>query len=95
MRGPRLSPRQIAKKQSTERTEVPANLLVQWIGLAQSKYFSWRARNGKANEHKAWVPRDHWLDSWEKGSIVKYATEHPLDGYRRLTFTLSDPYESP
>ena len=34
------------------------------------------------------MPRDHWLEEWEKESIVKYAREHPLDGYRRLTFMM-------
>ena len=74
----------------TERTDIPATQLVKWIGLAHSKYFSWRSRYGKANEHNAWVPRDHWLEEWEKQSMVKYATEHPLDGYRRLTFKMLD-----
>ena len=73
-----------------ERTDISATQLVQWIGLAHSKYFDWRARYGKANEHNAWVPRDHWLEEWEKQSIVKYATAHPLDGYRRLTFMMLD-----
>jgi putative transposase len=74
----------------TARTDIPATRLVRWIGLAQSKYFSWRVRYGRANEHNAWVPRDHWLESREKEAIVKYATEHPLDGYRRLTFMMLD-----
>jgi len=72
------------------RTNITATQLIRWIGLSKSKYFNWRGRYGKVNEHNAWVPRDHWLDNWEKQSIVKYATEHPLDGYRRLTFMLLD-----
>ncbi len=73
-----------------ERAELPAKNLVDWIGISQSKYFEWRARYGRVNEHNALVPRDHWLEDWEKQSIIKYATEHPLDGYRRLTFMMLD-----
>jgi len=74
----------------SERAELCGRQLVEWIGLAQSKYFSWRSRYGRANEHNAWIPRDHWLEAWEKESIVRYATAHPLDGYRRLTFMMLD-----
>jgi hypothetical protein len=36
------------------------------------------------------VPRDHWLEDWEKHAIVEYYMTHPLDGYRRLTFMMLD-----
>jgi hypothetical protein len=30
----------------------------------------WRERYGKVNEHNGWVPRDFWLEDWEKqGSL--------------------------
>jgi transposase InsO family protein len=64
--------------------------MVSWIGISQSKYFNWRTRYGRANEHNAWIPRDHWLEEWEKQAILGYAREHPLDGYRRLTFMMLD-----
>ena len=73
-----------------ERAEISAHTLVKWIGLSQSKYFHWRTRYGKVNEHNSWIPRDHWLEEWEKQAIVKYATEHPLAGYRRLSFMMLD-----
>ncbi|GMU39048.1 MAG: hypothetical protein KJ057_17360 [Phycisphaerae bacterium] len=28
--------------------------------------------HGKANEHNAWVPRDHWLEAWEKAAILEF-----------------------
>jgi putative transposase len=34
-----------------------------WLGLATSKWHSWKHRYGKANEHNAWSPRDHWLEA--------------------------------
>ena len=35
--------------------------LVGWIGIARSKYYQWKDRYGRVNEHNAWVRRDHWL----------------------------------
>ena len=36
------------------------------------------------------VPRDWWLEDWEKQAIVDYHERHPLEGYRRLTFMMLD-----
>lgn len=69
---------------------MPASRLVSWLGISQSKYFSWKDRYGKANEHNGRVPRDHWIEEAEKQAIVSCAVEHPLDGYRRLTFRMLD-----
>jgi putative transposase len=74
---------------STE-TALPATRLVGWLGLSASKYFDWRQRYGKTNEHNAQVPRDHWLEPWEQAAIVDFARAHPHDGYRRLTFMMLD-----
>lgn len=73
-----------------ERTEIPSLRLVRWIGIGESKYFQWCDRYGKVNEHNGQVPRDHWLRAEEKQRIIHYATEHPLEGYRRLTFMMLD-----
>jgi len=72
------------------RTELPALQLVAWIGLGRSKYYDWKQRYGKANEHNALVPRDHWLEEWEKEAILAFHCEYPLEGYRRLTFMMLD-----
>jgi putative transposase len=61
-----------------------------WIGIATSKWHSWKNRYGKANEHNAWIPRDHWLEPEEKQAIVDFHDLHPLEGYRRLTFLMLD-----
>src|SRR6266576_6973274 len=37
-----------------------------------------------------WIPRDFWLQPWEKQSIIRYYLDHPLEGYRRLTFMMLD-----
>jgi len=72
------------------RTELPATRLVKWIGVGMSKFYDWRARYGKVNEHNRLVPRDHWLEAWEREAILTFYAEHPLDGYRRRTYMMMD-----
>jgi transposase InsO family protein len=55
-----------------------------------SKFYDWRTRYGKVNEHNRLVPRDHWLEGWEKDVILTFYREHPLEGYRRLTYMMMD-----
>jgi putative transposase len=64
--------------------------LLKWIQLSSRKFRDWRTRYGKANEHNHLVPRDHWLEKWEKEAIVKFFHEYPLEGYRRLCFMMLD-----
>jgi transposase InsO family protein len=71
-------------------TELPTRRVVGWLGLGASKYFDWKQRYGKVNEHNGTVPRDHWLEPWEQAAIVEFARKHPRDGYRRLTFMMLD-----
>jgi transposase InsO family protein len=42
------------------------------------------------NEHNAPVPRDFWLEFWEREAIINFARNNPLEGYRRLTFMMLD-----
>ena len=74
----------------SDRTELAADRLVGWIGISRSKHYQWRSRYGMVNEHNAWVPRDWWLQPWEKQAIIDYHAEHPLEGYRRLTYMMMD-----
>ena len=73
-----------------KQTETPMSRLAGWLGLGRSKFYDWRTRYGLANEHNAPVPRDFWLDDWERVAIVAYARAHPLEGYRRLAFMMLD-----
>jgi transposase InsO family protein len=73
-----------------ERTELPAKKLVQWLGIGLSTFYQWQARHGKANEHNALVPRDHWLEAWEKEAILAFHADHPLEGDRRQTYLMMD-----
>ena len=72
------------------RAEVPATKFVAWIGIASSKFYDWKDRYGKVNEHNGQVPRDSWLEEWEKRAILDYQQQYPLEGYRRLTFMMLD-----
>ena len=58
--------------------------------MAKSKFYNWIERYGKANEHNAPIPRDFWLESWEREAIIAFAIDNPLEGYRRLTFMMLD-----
>ena len=73
-----------------DKTGIHARTLVDGIGIDRSKYYQWKQRYGKVNEHNAWVPRDHWLDVWERQAIIAYQQAHPLEGYRRLTYMMMD-----
>ena len=71
-------------------TELACARLLAWIGLSPRKYHDWRDRYGKANEHNALIPRDHWTTPEERETIINFAREYPLEGYRRLTFMMLD-----
>lgn len=72
------------------RSEFPAKRLLHWLGLGASKFHDWRKRYGKVNEHNALVPRDEWLEAWEKKAILDFHDRNPLEGYRRLCFMMLD-----
>jgi len=74
----------------SERTELTRQTLIQWIGVTRSKFYNWQQRYGKVNEHNHWIPRDFWLEDWEKQAIVKFFWDHPGQGYRRLTYMMLD-----
>jgi transposase InsO family protein len=72
------------------QTEMAVGTFIFWLGLATSKFYNWQERYGKVNEHNAWVPRDFWLEEWEKRAILAFHDRYPLEGYRRLTFMMLD-----
>ena len=74
----------------SERTELPTQRVVGWVGIARAKFYDWQDRYGKANEHNAKVPRDHWLTDDERRRIIEFQQQFPMEGYRRLTFMMLD-----
>jgi transposase InsO family protein len=72
------------------KTELPTKLFVGWLGIARGKFYQWKQHYGRAHEHNGHVPRDHWIEPWERDGIIDYFDAHPLDGYRRLSFMMLD-----
>lgn len=58
--------------------------------MTKSKFYTWIDRYGKVNEHNAPIPRDFWIEDWEREAIIRFAVDNPLEGYRRLTFMMLD-----
>ena len=73
-----------------DTTELAAERFIAWLGIARGKFFAWKKRYGKANEHNALVPRDFWIEEPERKAIVDFFDQNPLEGYRRLTFMMLD-----
>jgi putative transposase len=65
-------------------------VLIGWLGIAWSKFGRWSQRLGTPNQHNASVPRDFWLEDWEKAAIIAFQDLYPLEGYRRLTYMMLD-----
>lgn len=74
----------------SEKTELPTTHFIKGLSLSRGKFYQWRERYGQINEHNGYVPRDFWLEEWEKRAIVNFHHAHPLDGYRRLTYMMLD-----
>ncbi|HZC33987.1 MAG TPA: IS3 family transposase [Chthoniobacterales bacterium] len=74
----------------SERTSLPIDRLLRWLELSTGKFYDWRQRYGKTNQHNGWVPRDFWLTEEEKQAILDFQALYPLEGYRRLTYMMID-----
>jgi transposase InsO family protein len=74
----------------SEKTGIGAGRFLAELGIRASKFYDWRDRYGQVNEHNGGVPRDFWLEQWEKEAIIDFHWKNPLDGYRRLTFMMLD-----
>ncbi|HLL24492.1 MAG TPA: DDE-type integrase/transposase/recombinase [Kofleriaceae bacterium] len=72
-----------------DKTELATERFIEWLGIGR-KFFAWKRRYGKANEHNGLVPRDHWLLDDEKRAIIAFHDRFPLEGYRRLAFMMLD-----
>ena len=74
----------------SDESEIGVGRFISWLGIRASKFYDWRQRYGRVNEHNSWIPRDFWLEAWEKAAIIQFHREHPLEGYRRLAFMMLD-----
>jgi putative transposase len=67
-------------RRRSENTEIAAERFIRWLGIAASKFYGWRDRYGKVNEHNGWIPRDFWLEDLEEKAIVALHLRNPLEG---------------
>ena len=74
----------------SERAEMKRQQIVGWLGISASKYYDWCARQGQPNHHNGQVPKENWLEGWEKAAIRRYYQQHPQEGYRRLAYMMLD-----
>ena len=74
----------------SDKTGIKATKMIRWININRSKYYDWRNRYGKVNEHNSWIPRDFWLTDFERQAIVNYYHDNSLEGYRRLCYMMID-----
>jgi putative transposase len=73
-----------------EKTGIIIKFFITWIGISFNRYNEWKKRYGRENYHNNWIPRDYWILDWEKEAIISYYLDHPLDGYRRVTYMMID-----
>jgi transposase-like protein len=64
----------------SDKTELPQERFIRWLELPRGKFFEWRDRYGKANEHNGKVPRDNWLLPQERQAILDFHEQNPLEG---------------
>jgi len=74
----------------SQKTGLLIERLLGWLELSTGKFYDWRQRYGKRNQHNGWVPRDFWLTEEEKKAILNFQEQFPLEGYRRLTYMMID-----
>lgn len=74
----------------SNRSELSLRCLLRWLCLSPSTFYDWQKRYGRVNEHNACIPRDHWIEAWEKQAVLTFHRQHPSEGYRRLTFMMLD-----
>lgn len=72
------------------KTPLTQGQLLQWIGVPRNKFWHWRRRYGRSNEHNGSLGRGHWIDPAEREAIIEFARRHPTDGYRRISYMMID-----
>ena len=60
------------------------------IGVGSSKFYNWNIRYEQKNRHNAMLPKNFWLDEWEREAILAFHDEHPDEGYRLLSYAMLD-----
>lgn len=61
----------------SENCEIPKKYFIRWLGIHESKFYDWQTRYRKKKQHNGKIPRDWWLEKWEKVAIKDYLKKHP------------------
>ena len=48
----------------SEKTEIGAGRFIEWLDITTSKFYDWRERYGKVNEHNGGFPE---ISGWRRG----------------------------
>lgn len=73
-----------------EKGNVPFGILLKSAGLSWARYYDWKKRFGKPNQHNSETPRSFWLEPWEQKTIIDYKKSHIEIGYKRMTYMMLD-----
>ena len=72
------------------KTHISKKQILQWIRISVNKFNDWKKRYGKINYHNGLIPRDFWLEGWEKRAITDFFYMHSTEGYRRISYMMLD-----
>ncbi|WP_198947834.1 hypothetical protein [Magnetofaba australis] len=57
----------------SDKSEIDTSRIINWIGVQRGKFYSWRKRYGMVNDHNGRIPRDFWLDDWERERLSPFS----------------------
>ena len=60
------------------------------LSITSNRYYDWRRRYGKRNQHNGAQQKIHWLLKSERDAIILFCQQHPMIGYRCLTYMMLD-----
>ena len=64
--------------------------LMELIDIRPGRYYEWKKRLGKFNQHNGKIPKSHWILPDEREAILEYCNDKLEEGYRRLTYMMLD-----
>lgn len=74
----------------SKKTDIDTVIFVRHLGISKGKYFDWKKRYGTVNRHNAKTPRNFWIEDHERAAVLSFQEKYPLEGYRRLSFMMTD-----
>lgn len=77
----------------SSNSQIGIMTMLRMLSISHSKYYDWKNRFSKENNHNGKIPKQHWLTPEEIQAIIDYAKEnvcenihHLRDGYRRIAY---------